>query len=202
VRFDLGIGPDETAILIVAHNPALKGLDQLIRAVAFANDHGRAAGCLIVVGRCKGKRRYWNRAFALGLVNSVHFVGPTDEVEAYYAAADLYCQPTFYDPCSLVALEAMAAGLPVVTSIHNGAGELITEGVEGSVIRDPHDIEALAEALTRFSDPATRRAAGRAARELALRHTLRTNYEEMMAVFEEALAAKRERLARKGTTVE
>jgi UDP-glucose:(heptosyl)LPS alpha-1,3-glucosyltransferase len=161
------------------------------------NDRGRGGGCLIVVGRCKGKRRYWNKAFGFGLVNCAHFIGPTSEVEAYYGAADIYCQPTFYDPCSLVVLEAMAAGLPVVTSVHNGASELITEGVEGSVIRDPHDIESLAAALAHFWDPRTRLAAGRAARELALRHTLQTNYSEMMHVFEEAIAAKAERLGKR-----
>ena len=42
----------------------------------------------------------------------------------YYAAADLYVHPTFYDPCSLVVLEAAACGLPIITSRYNGAAEL------------------------------------------------------------------------------
>jgi UDP-glucose:(heptosyl)LPS alpha-1,3-glucosyltransferase len=199
-RRELEIGPEEVAVLIVAHNPGLKGLGQLIRAMGLVADRGHKEGRLIVVGRSRAKRRYWNEAYKVGLANRVHFVGPTREVERYYGAADLYCQPTFYDPCSLVVLEALAAGLPVVTSVYNGASELITEGVEGSIIQDPHDVSSLADVLAHFWDPETRLAAGEAARKLALEHTLQTNYREMMRVFDEALAAKSGRPGRGGIT--
>ena len=45
--------------------------------------------------------------------------------------------PTYYDPCSLVVFEALACGLPVITTACNGAGELITDGREGFVIPAP-----------------------------------------------------------------
>ena len=46
-------------------------------------------------------------------------------------------QPTYYDPCSLVVLEALACGLPVITTAQNGASELLTDGVDGYVLTAP-----------------------------------------------------------------
>ena len=66
-------------------------------------------------------------------------VGAIDDPVPYYAAADVFVLPTFYDPCSLSVSEAAASGLPSVTTRFNGAAELLTEGVDGSVISDPAD---------------------------------------------------------------
>ena len=68
---------------------------------------------------------------------SEHRVTRRDDPVPYYAAADVFVLPTFYDPCSLSVSEAAASGLPIVTSRFNGAAELLTEGVDGSVIADP-----------------------------------------------------------------
>jgi UDP-glucose:(heptosyl)LPS alpha-1,3-glucosyltransferase len=55
--------------------------------------------------------------------------------------------PTFYDPCSLVVLEAIGSGIPVLTTGYNGAAELIKKGSAGWVVEDPRDKQALAMAL-------------------------------------------------------
>ena len=60
-------------------------------------------------------------------------------MEQYYGAADLYVHPTFYDSCSLTVLEALATGLPVVTSRFNGASDVIVSDEGGRVIDDPAD---------------------------------------------------------------
>ena len=91
-------------------------------------------------------------------------MGRIDNPVPYYAAADAYVQPTFYDPCSLVVLEALASGLPVVTSRFNGVSELLTQGREGYVIYDPADHYELAEALVPMFNPARRAAMGQASR--------------------------------------
>ena len=116
-----------------------------------------------------------------------------DDVVPAYAAADVYVQPTWYDPCSLVVLEALACGRPVITTRFNGASELMEDGREGLILDTPADIDALAEAMRELLDADLRRRMGRAARETAELHPIERNFEEMMAVFEEAAARKEAR---------
>jgi len=65
----------------------------------------------------------------------VEFVGEVSNVETYYRMADIFVLPTRYDPFANVCLEALACGTPVITTENNGASELITESVDGYVIR-------------------------------------------------------------------
>lgn len=184
VRKRFGLSED-VVLLIVAHNFRLKGLETVVRAVGRLVREGRAVR-LLVVG--KGRAGHYQRmAHQSGCAQRVHFVGETDDASAFYAAADAYVQPTFYDPCSLVVLEALAAGLPVVTSRYNGAGELIREGREGSIVQDPGDADELAARLRPLLDGATRAAMGDAARQLAMEHTLERNYREVLSVYDEVL---------------
>jgi len=69
------------------------------------------------------------------------------DVENAYAAADLLVFPPIYEPSSNVVAEALAAGLPVVTSEQNGASEWIEEGRNGSVVENPSDIGVLVDAI-------------------------------------------------------
>jgi UDP-glucose:(heptosyl)LPS alpha-1,3-glucosyltransferase len=92
-------------------------------------------------------------------------------------------------------LEALASGLPVVTSRYNGAGELMTPGVEGHLVSDPASVDELTECLRPLIDPANRDPMGMAARELALRHSLDCNCRELLAVYEEVTALRRKKAA-------
>lgn len=114
----------------------------------------------------------------------VRFLGSIDDPRPYYAAADIYVQPTFYDPCSLVVLEALASGLPIVTTRFNGAGELITPGLEGHILEEPSDVEALASSIAEFCDLQRRTRAAAAARELALQHTMQHNFREIIEAYQ------------------
>jgi len=189
VRDELGVRDEETLLLIVAHNFRLKGVPTLVSAVKRLRGEGRRLK-LAVVG---GKRRA--RPDTGTADPAVVYVGPTDETVPYYAAADLYVQPTFYDPCSLVVLEALASGLPVVTSRFNGAAELMTPGAEGQILNDPASVDELTECLRPLVDAAKREPMGVAARELALRHSLDCNCRELLAVYEEVTASRRKRAA-------
>lgn len=188
VRERLGL-LDEVLLLIVAHNFRLKGVPTLLEAAAQLN----RAGLPIHVAIAGGKRvePYASKAFRLGLGECTTFLGSIDDVVPYYAAADIYVQPTFYDPCSLVVLEALASGLPVVTTRHNGAGELITPGREGEILANPEDAEALATALTPLiASQERRQSMGEAARRLASHHTLEKNCQQITAVYEQIAARK------------
>jgi UDP-glucose:(heptosyl)LPS alpha-1,3-glucosyltransferase len=182
VRQRLGLR-DEALLLIVAHNYRLKGVSTLLRAVGRLRRAGRAV-CLAVAGG-KRSRAYERLADRLGIAPYVTFLGPQRDVVPFYAAADVYVQPTFYDPCSLVVLEAMACGLPVVTSRYNGAGELITAGLEGSVVSNPADDQELAQSLGPLLDPAQRERSGIAARRRAESHSWDRNCREIVALYTE-----------------
>src|SRR6185312_17202667 len=97
----------------------------------------------------------------------VHFVGHCPDMRNAYFAADFLVHPTFYDPCSLVVLEALACGLPVITTRYNGAAELLSPPADGLVLDDPHDAPATAAAITRMLGRGYRVAASQAARQAA-----------------------------------
>jgi UDP-glucose:(heptosyl)LPS alpha-1,3-glucosyltransferase len=74
------------------------------------------------------------------------FLGVVQDLPALYSAADVFTLPTIYDPFSNACLEAVAAGLPVVTTSANGFSEIITPRVHGHIV-DPGDVRGLAAAL-------------------------------------------------------
>jgi glycosyltransferase involved in cell wall biosynthesis len=81
----------------------------------------------------------------------------------------------------------MACALPTLTTSTNGAGELITSGLEGFVLRHAHDQEALATAMAELHDPALRSRMGAAARKLALANDLNMNYLRVEAFYRQRL---------------
>ena len=129
------IAPFEVVGLLAAMNYRLKGLDPLLRSVQvlFARPeyrHQPPPLRLLVAGHPR-TRRYEKLAQSLGIRECVGFVGPCAEMRHAYFAADFLVHPTFYDPCSLVVLEALACGLPIITTRANGASELLKPLSEG-----------------------------------------------------------------------
>ncbi len=191
VRRQLGVGERTVVLLIVAHNFALKGVPTLLRAMGRLTAR-RAPVHLVVVGG-KRTRRWTRRAERLGAAGAVTFTGPVEDTVPWYAAADVYVHPAFYDNCSLVVLEALASGLPVVTSRLNGAGELLTEGVEGYIVSDPADADELLDRLEPLWDPDVRQRMGQSARQLALNHTSAQKVDQILAVYQEVSRARRQK---------
>lgn len=183
-----GIDDDTVVLLFVAHNFKLKGLRELLVALRQVQQR---AGCpvrLLVVGRDRRWKTYRKLARRLDIERQVVFAGPCDDAAEAYAAADVFVHPTWYDPCSLVMLEAMASGLPSISTRLNGASEL-AEGSGAAVVLDaPRPVGALAEAMLGLMDPERREAMGRAARQVALEHPLERNLREMLACLEESAA--------------
>jgi UDP-glucose:(heptosyl)LPS alpha-1,3-glucosyltransferase len=83
-----------------------------------------------------------------------------------------------------VVLEALASGLPVITTRYNGAGGIISQGREGFVLDDPRDIRALAESILSLSQSGVLNNASSAARRLAQRNSYDQCYEEMLSIFQ------------------
>ena len=160
-------------LLFVAHNFRLKGLQCLLAALAHAMSKGLVAE-LLVVGH--GQRAAFEKMAAqLGLAAHVRFLGPVDEAGTaqLYRDSDVLVHPTFADHCSLVVLEALASGLPVITTRQNGAGEFIESGKQGIILAHPRETGALADALLQLQDRA--RLAAMATAAIALRPRLDFN---------------------------
>ncbi len=183
-----GVADDVPVGLMVAMNYRLKGLAPLVLAVAAMRPAGPF--CIAVVGH-PDFLRYQSLAARLGVADKFLFLGFRADPKDAYFAADFLVHPTFYDPCSLVALEALACGLPVVTTRFNGAAELLAPPTAGIIVADPHDAAELGTAITTMLDPDHRRRAGVAALAAARAWTFDDHYEALLCVFREAAARKR-----------
>jgi len=182
VRRQLGVNDETMLLLLAAHNFRLKGVQELLRVSGRLAANGRDVHVAVAGGKRLTK---WRRAAErLGLVDRATFVGSVADLTPYYAAADAYVHPTYYDPCSLVLLEAAASGLPIVTTRrYNGAVELFREGDEILSVNDPRDGEALFERVDALFDARRRAELGAAARRVALRHPFERNVAEVLRLY-------------------
>jgi len=181
MRKRLSLADGEAALLFVAHNFRLKGIDTALAAVARLKDRARPQKLLVAGRGHRARAERLARRLGLG-PGTVSFLGDVRETAGLYAAADVLVHPTFYDPASLVTLEAMASGLPVVTTREDGTSELLKPGVEGEVIEDPRDSASLAAAIERLLAPGRARRAGEAARRRAEEWPWTRNFAEMEAL--------------------
>ena len=181
VRSRYGIRDEEIVLLFVSNNFSRKGLRTAMEALKKLKGRYR----LLVVG--SGKVAPFKRlARRLGISHQVLFVGPTSIVEAFYGASDIFVLPTLYDPFANVCLEAMACGLPVITTRLNGASELLTQDA-GLVMHDPRDASDLAEKIARLSDEAVRREMGIRAWNIAKDFPMEKNAQRIIEIFEAVL---------------
>ncbi len=183
-----GVSPNDSVGLFVAMNYRLKGLSQLLDAYALTPRE--RPNRLVVVGHPKFGR-YERQAKGLGIADRVIFLGHRSDPKACYFGADYLVHPTFYDPCSLVALEALACGLPVITTRYNGASELLNPPTNGMVVDDPHNAPALGAAMTQMFDRGYLREASVAARVTGSRWTFEHHYQALLDVFTEVRRMKR-----------
>jgi UDP-glucose:(heptosyl)LPS alpha-1,3-glucosyltransferase len=153
LRASLGIPGPAPVVLFVGSGFERKGLAQLISAFArWPEPEAR----LLVVGRDSAQAGLERLARSLGVGRRVHWAGGQADVRPWYGAADVFALPTLYDPFPNAALEAMASGLPVVTTAQCGAAELIEDGVNGYVCRDILDTAELVANLAKVTAQAGR----------------------------------------------
>lgn len=177
LRQRLGAPEHGGVILFVGSGFERKGLTYLFEAFGSLRDK---ASQLWVVGKGHSAP-YLRAAQRLGVAGRVRFWGPAAETAPFYQAATILALPTIYDPCSNVVLEALACGLPAVTTAANGAAEFITPGENGAVMPQPDDIAGLAGALTTFlardRDPQVCQAAAQAVAGLSWEKTVAQSLE-------------------------
>jgi glycosyltransferase involved in cell wall biosynthesis len=167
-RLRFGYREEEFVLLLLGNDWSVKGLPAILSAVA---------GCTslplrVLVAGSDAAGPYQAQASQLGILDRCTWASPNPDVLSFYAAADVYVSPSCEDSFGLPVAEAMACGLPVITSSFAGIAELVQSGVDGFVLSDPKDSGELARLLEElFRNPARRQHVGEAAARKALEWT-------------------------------
>lgn len=152
-------------ILVVGRLIWRKGINYLIEALpSVVAEYSDIR--LMVVGEGEQKASLEDCAKRLRIEKNVRFLGrvSSKKLHSLYLHADVYVQPSLYEPLGIAILEAMSMGKPIVASRVGGIPELVTSGVEGLLV-EPGNAFQLGESIKNlFSDPSLRRKCGRNAR--------------------------------------
>jgi UDP-glucose:(heptosyl)LPS alpha-1,3-glucosyltransferase len=154
-RAQLNLKQDQIALLFAGSGWERKGLLFAIEAMALCKDRKLR---LLVAGRGDA-RPYKTTRLHFWREQPVQFLGEVADLVPIYAAADIFILPTIYDPFSNACLEALACGLPVITTRSNGFSEIIESGVHGSIVEHAGNLIDLRDAIRSWSDPSRRNAA-------------------------------------------
>jgi len=177
-RAQLNVKQDQIALLFAGSGWERKGLLFAIEAMALCKNRKMR---LLVAGRGDAKPykttrvRFWRE-------EPVQFLGEVADLVPVYAAADIFILPTIYDPFSNACLEALACGLPVITTRSNGFSEIIENGVHGSIIEDPGNLIGLRDAIRFWSDRSRRDAARSANIERASQFDISKNVQQTLEI--------------------
>lgn len=177
VRAELGLGEEDIAVLFVGSGWERKGLRYAIRAVDAARN-GRMR--LLIAG--KGNQQAFGSPAA-------QFLGVRRDLPALYGAADVFLLPTIYDPFSNASLEAIAAGIPVITTRANGCSEIMSDGRHGTLVEQPDDVPGITRALQFWADAAPRAEARPLLLELAARYDISVNVERTLDILLQVAAS-------------
>ncbi len=195
-RKDLRLGPGEIAIGTIGHFAPLKGYEDLLRAAVPVIAKVPSARLLItgdaVYPAYRDYRlRLENEAAWLGLKEKVIFTGSREDPSEILNALDIFVLPSRSEGFGRANLEAMAAGLPVVSTRVGGIPEVVSDGETGILV--PHrDPEALAEAIIALAEDRERRAVmGRAGRRRAEEFSLERMLAGTVAVYDSILPERR-----------
>ena len=145
-RSAFGVASGQYVFLLIGNDWKNKGLDTLLEALAECTD---LPVHLFVVGE-DNRHLYADRCEQLQLGAKVSFLPPSPDVLQFYAAADAYVGPSLEDAYGLPILESMACGLPVIASSAAGASEIVVDGENGLLLRDPRDVNLLAALMRRI----------------------------------------------------
>ena len=195
-RRALNLDLDTHVLLAVGRIEPLKGLDILIEAIAQMTERERVV-LLIVGGDDRAApqiARLGAQAAEAGVGDRVRFVGavPHEQLSAYYNAADVVVVPSFYESFGLVAVEAMASGVPVVASRVGGLASTVVDGRTGYLVpwRCPDPFAEKLDLL--LENPSLRHALGAAAADSMLAYEWSTVAAKLRELYAVVLAGRRD----------
>lgn len=184
IRKRFGIGNDDILLIFASTNFRLKGLEYLVRGMARVSTPNLK---LLVIGG-DDKSPYEELAKSLGIDDRVIFAGKGKDMKDFYQAGDVFAYPTLYDPFANVCLEAMACGLPVITSKLNGISDIITDGVNGLLLNDPTDTVEIADKISFFLNAESRTDMAREAHTLSQMYNMDRHMEKIIALYKEVIS--------------
>ena len=174
-------------LLLIGNDWRVKGLDTILRAIGSV----KGLPIFVIAAGDESSDSFRELAQSLGISERCHFEPSRQDVLDFYAAADLYVSPSREDSFGLPVAEAMACGLPVITSTNAGVAERIHDGIDGFILRQINDVEALAQMLQRLqADEVLRRNAGDAAAKAAMQWTWDRNASDVWGLLKEAAGKK------------
>jgi glycosyltransferase involved in cell wall biosynthesis len=184
-RRRFGAAEDEPVFLTVATNFPLKGVDRAIRAFGKWAQRGKQQrpGHLVIAGD-DNVEGYQRLAGLNGVGRLTHFVGKTDDIFPWYAAADACILLSWYDACSRVVLEAARLGIPSLTTALNGAAEALGGGA-GIVVDTPDDFRSILAGLDELADPSARRKRAEACLAIADNLSMSRHVDELLKAYRE-----------------
>lgn len=179
VRREYELPEEATVALFVGGDARRKGLYEAVRAAGGV----KGSDLHLVVAGDVNERSVRRTAREHGMEENLVLAGYVDEVERLYGAADVLVLPSRYDPGANVVIEALAAGLPVITTPLNGTHELVEPGVNGLILSDPADVQALTDLL---EDLVSGRVelSSRKAFETGRRHSLDRHVDSLMPILD------------------
>jgi UDP-glucose:(heptosyl)LPS alpha-1,3-glucosyltransferase len=173
-REEHSIPGEDTVALFVGSGFERKGVRFLLEALNYVD------GPLTVLIVGKGREIPFSDVHGN---KRVIFCGPRKDIQAYYAASDMFVFPTMYEPFGNVHLEALASGLPVITTSLSGASEIIEQGKDGFVVPVPEDTESIAGAIKTLLDRGIREEMSANARGKAEEFTFQRHVAETMELY-------------------
>ena len=183
-RENLGFAYGDFVALFVGN--LQKGAAVAIQAVSKVPD------CHLVLVSGSNNLREVEIAANLGISHRIHWVPLSREIEIYFAAADCFVFPTVYEPFGMVISEAMASGLPVITSKSAGAAELIEHGKSGLLLNESWSAAEISKNLVFLMQNSDLRIdMGVAARRAIEPYTWDRCAEETMSVYQKIVDNKK-----------
>ena len=183
IRKQLNIPDNRFLILFVGSGFERKGLKGLLKATQYLQSEDWN---LLIMG--KGR---WNKFLKFApenLRDKIIYKEPVPEIEKYYSAADIFILPSIYEPFGNANLEALASGLPVITTRHCGASDIIQHEHNGLIVENPESSKEVAEKINTLFDPALRKFIGKNARALAEQYSVDKNTQAMLRLYQEIIS--------------
>ena len=190
LRTKWGVNENDVVFLFVSYDLKKKGIEPLVEAAAELKRTGNDNFKIIVSGGLP-YRSLAKLIEHLGLKDTVIFSGKVKAIDEFYANSDVFVLPTYYDACSLVVIEAIAAGLPSITTEFNGASGIITDGKDGYILSHPPDSSDLADKMRLLMDDKKRQEMSEVAFRTGQKYSTERNHKEMMKVLDEAAKSKK-----------
>jgi|SRR5579859_1573996 len=179
---------EDFVALLIGNDWRNKGLSTVLNAMAAASDFPFH---LLIAGQDATGPSFHQAARALGVSERCRWETASVDAIQLYAAADAYVSPTHEDAFALPVLEAMACGLPVITSVNAGVSQIITDGADGFVLKDPNDAAMLGRHLKNlYENPDLRLRIGEKARCTAEAYTWDRNAQAVWELLNEIASKK------------